>query len=332
MNRRILIATNEPWGTYHLTPLTAAVAAAGVELVHVVPDLHQATHVPDGPLRVAALDDLLTDPARPAARADLLVVTGATRWPGEVAAALPDLPVAASCLAYMHPAPGEAAAALRERIVLVTAASAGDAEAFLAHLDLTPAVVGEPVLVGQPLLDGLPATTPAGDVSRPVSAAGRRVLVLTSVTRSDATGGAAPGTDLLQRVAEGLAADGAQVRVRLHPREDAALWSRFETCPHPVLLDSLTGMDLVVMIPGTAAPLAAAAGVPVAAIAATGMSVPEHIAAICGAWLTTEQQAQQWRADGAVATLPSASVLAHAVGPVGGASYRLIDTWMQPGR
>lgn len=319
---RILIATNEPWGTYHLTPLVHAALDAGAELVHVVPDLHQAAAVdPDGPLQVTALDDLLTDPAGPATSADLLVVTGATRWPGEVAAAFPELPVVASCLAYMQPTPGEAATALRERITTVTAASTGDAEAFLAHLDLSTATIGEPVIVGSPLLDDLP-TRP-----RTEPAAHRRVhqaLVLTSVTRSDATGDAAPGTDLLQRVAAGLATSGAHVRVRLHPREDPALWSRFETCPHPLLLDSLTGIDLAVMIPGTAAPLAAAADVPVAAVAVEGMAVPAHIAAVCGAWLTADHEADRWLAAGTPTVNPSAQELDHAVGPIGGAAGRLL--------
>lgn len=326
---RILIATNEPWGTYHLTPLLHAAAAAGVELVHVVPDLHQAVTVPDGPLQVAALDDLLGDPTDPAASADLLVVTGATRWPGEVAAAFPRLPVAASCLAYMHPEPGEAAEALRGRIIAVSAASTGDTEAFLAHLDLDPAAV-TPAIVGSPLLDGLteaPDCAPTARRTHSRCTHSRRVLVLTSVTYSDATGNAAPGTDLLQRTATELAERGAQVRVRLHPRESPVLWNRFETCPHPLLLDSLARADLAVMIPGTAAPLAVAAGVPVAAVAASGLAVPAHIARVCGTWLTTDEEMQDWLASGARTSLPSSQARDAAVGPVGGAAHRLIDLW-----
>lgn len=327
--RRILFATNEPWGTYHLTPLAPALTRAGVELLHVVPDLERATLPPglppDGPL---TLVDLPTAAAA-GVRADLLVVTGATPWPGEVAAALPHLPVAASCLAYMPATPGPASHALRHRICAVTAASAGEADSFAQHLDL-PAARERILTVGTPLLDGL-LSRPARPRSTRTGVP-RRVLVLTSVTRADDTGAAAPGTALLQHVADLLDDQGATIQVRLHPREAPALWSRFTPSPHPGLLQALAEVDLAVMIPGTAAPIAAAAGVPVVAISAPGLNVPPHVAAVCGVHLTEAEQSHAWVAAGAPVPSVTSRALHDAVGPVGGAADRLVTAWLNAAR
>ena len=75
---RVLVATNEPWGTYHAQPLLAEAQPRGWELVQVVPDLSQIK--PGDPVRVATLNDV--------PQADLLVVNGAEAWPADVAAAL----------------------------------------------------------------------------------------------------------------------------------------------------------------------------------------------------------------------------------------------------
>jgi hypothetical protein len=334
---RILLATNEPWGTYHLAPLVQAAARAAVDLVHVVPDLDRAalpaTVTPGGSLSICDLATACS--AALDGGVDLLVVTGATDWPGEVARALPTLPVVASCLAYMPATTGEASSDLSPRIRAVTAAGRGDADSFVVHLDL-PHAPQSVICVGVPLLDPLGARRRQQDSVRaahppaggaPTALQGREVLVLTSVTRADATGAAAPGTELLQQAANLLHDRGATVRVRRHPREDPTWWDRFTPCPHADLLASLDDADLVLMIPGTAAPIAAAAGVPVAAITAPGLAVPAHITDVCGTHLSSLSEVRRWVGDGAVTAATSPTALTHAIGPLGGAAERLIAVW-----
>ncbi|MFJ8818392.1 hypothetical protein [Amycolatopsis thermoflava] len=64
---RVLIATNEPWDTYHVKPLLTEAARRGWRLTQLVPDLSRIT---PGDLVPVATPDT-------APRADLLVVTGA---------------------------------------------------------------------------------------------------------------------------------------------------------------------------------------------------------------------------------------------------------------
>jgi hypothetical protein len=74
----VLLATNEPWGTYHAQPLPAEAARRGWELVQLVPD--RSRILPTDPVTVATLDDVPP--------ADLLVVNGAADWPADCAVAL----------------------------------------------------------------------------------------------------------------------------------------------------------------------------------------------------------------------------------------------------
>ena len=64
---RVLIATNEPWGTYHAAPLLPEARRLGLEVVQLVPD--RSGIKPGDPVPVATLDE---NP-----QGDLLVVTGA---------------------------------------------------------------------------------------------------------------------------------------------------------------------------------------------------------------------------------------------------------------
>ncbi|WP_202872795.1 hypothetical protein [Kribbella capetownensis] len=182
---RVLLATNEPWGTYHAQPLLAEAARRGWELVQLVPDRSQIT--PTDPVPVATLDDV--------PGGDLLVVSGASDWPADCAAALNRMPLVASSLAYLNPVEAPRAKEFRSRLELVTATSPAESEVFAAYLGWKRRRVR---MVGSPQTDNLPDYTPQPD----------RVLVLTSVTHPDQTGNAAPGTQLLLDSAAKLEAAG----------------------------------------------------------------------------------------------------------------------------
>ena len=128
----IAMATNEPWGTYHLDDVLPAAEDRDVTLSLVIPDEEPAED---------ALDEDSPVPTLPLAQAqeedfDLLVVNGATEWPGEVAQALDDVPLMASSTAYMNPEPGEAADRLGDRITAATAPSPAAAETFASHMGI----------------------------------------------------------------------------------------------------------------------------------------------------------------------------------------------------
>ncbi|TWD81002.1 hypothetical protein FB561_2104 [Kribbella amoyensis] len=296
---RVLLATNEPWGTYHAQPLLAEAAGRGWELVQVVPDRSRVT--PTDPVQVATLADV--------PRADLLVVNGAGDWPADVAAALRRLPLAASSLAYLQPVEAPRAKEFRDRLELATAASPAEAEVFAAHLGLRRRVR----MVGSPQTDTLP-------VHRPQDG---RVLVLTSVTRPDPTGGAAPGTQLLLDAAAKLEAAGKHIVVGLHPREDRTLWERYEISPVPSVQASATA-ECAVGIPGTVFPIVAAVGVPLVGCVDPALTVPDYILDVCSSTIDGPDQAV-----GAVGNARPArrGAVFAAVGPIGGSARRLYSAW-----
>ncbi len=149
------------------------------------------------------------------------------------------------------------------------------------------------------------------------------MLVLTSVTHPDGTGGAAPGTELLLASAERLAAAGKRILVGLHPREDRALWSRYEISAVPSLQASARA-EAAIGIPGTVFPLVAAVGTPLVGCTDPALTVPDYLRAVCSSTITDPAAAVS-AVDGA--RLPDAATLADAVGPVGGSARRLLDAW-----
>ncbi|WP_020668165.1 hypothetical protein [Amycolatopsis nigrescens] len=297
--RRVLIATNEPWGTYHVRPLLTEAERRGWRLTQLVPDHSQVE--PGDPVPV-------TTPRR-APHADLLVVTGAGDWPAECAARFRRLPLVASSLAYLQPPEAPQARRLRPRLALITSSSPAESRAFAGYLGTRRPIR----VVGSPQTDDLPVRAPEPGL----------VLVLTSVTRPDGTGDAAPGTELLLAAAERLAAAGKRVLVGLHPREDRSLWARYEISDVPSLQASARA-EAAIGIPGTVFPLVAAAGTPLVGCTDPALRVPDYLRAICSS--TIEDPA---KAVSAVdnAELPAAETLADAVGPIGGSTARLLDAW-----
>lgn len=181
---RVLIATNEPWGTYHTAPLLPQARRQGWDVVQLVPDRSQIK--PDDPVPVVTPEEV--------SRADLLVVTGAGDWPADCAARLRLLPLVASSLAYQLPREAPRAEEFRDRLRAITASSPAEAKVFDDYLGTRRAIS----VVGTPQTDALPRHRPEAGT----------VLVLTSVTKSGQTGGSAPGTELLLATAERLAAAG----------------------------------------------------------------------------------------------------------------------------
>lgn len=296
---RVAIATNEPWGTYHARPLLDGVATRGGELVQVVPDL--AGIGADEVVPVVTLDEVRQ------ADVDLLVVSGATDWPWEVARALPDLAVIASSLAYLTPVEGPHADALRPRLTEITASSAAEAETFAVHLGVLRAGMR---VVGIPELDDLPERDP-----EPGS-----VLVVTSVTRSDETGGSAPGTELLLDAAHALADQGRRIRVGLHPREDSSLWSDFEIAEEGTLLASARA-EVALGIPGSVFPKIAAVGTPLVGILGEGLDVPDYLLDLCASARTLDEALAAVE----LGEVPDRRTLRRVTGPLGRAG----ETWAQ---
>lgn len=297
--RRVLVATNEPWGTYHVAPILAEIERRGWQVTQLVPDLSQVA--PDDPVPTATPDD--------APRADLLVVAGAGDWPADCAARFRRMPLAASGLAYLGPAEAARAGELRHRLRVITAASPAASRSFGGYLGTRRTIR----VVGSPQTDNLPVRVPEPGL----------VLVLTSVTYADDTGSAAPGTELLMAAAEKLEAAGKRILVGLHPREDAALWDRYEISAVPSL-DASARAESAIGIPGTVFPLIAAVGTPLVGCADPALTVPDYLLAVCSSTIDNADDAVS-AVDGA--ELPDEATLADAVGPIGGSAARLVDAW-----
>ncbi|GLY66080.1 hypothetical protein [Amycolatopsis taiwanensis] len=296
---RVLIATNEPWGTYHVRPLLAEAERRGWQLIQLVPDFSKID--PDDPVRTALPDS--------APRADLLVITGADDWPAECAVRFRRFPLAASSLAYLQPEEAARAKQVRPRLHTITSSSPAEARAFGEYLGTRREIE----VVGSPQTDALPQHAPEPGL----------VLVLTSVTYADDTGGAAPGTELLLAAAQRLQAAGKRILVGLHPREDRALWSQYEISDVPSV-QAAARAEAAIGIPGTVFPLIAAAGTPVVGCTDPALTVPDYLLSVCSSTIDDAAQAVS-----AVdqAELPDAETLADAVGPVGGSANRLLNAW-----
>ncbi|MFC5826432.1 hypothetical protein [Nonomuraea insulae] len=297
---RVLIATNEPWGTYHAAPLLPEARRLGWEVVQLVPD--RSGIKPGDPVPVALLDEIK--------EADLLVVTGAGDWPAECAARLRRLPLVASSLAYQLPSEAPRAKEFRGRLRAITASSPAEAAVFDDYLGTGRRRIE---VVGTPQTDDLPRRAPEADT----------VLVLTSVTKSDESGGSAPGTELLLAAAERLAAAGKHILVGLHPRENRALWEQYEISSVASVQASARA-QAAIGIPGTVFPVVAAVGVPLVGCTDPALQIPGYLLSVCTHTITS--------ADDAVTAVDTAEpvsrkVLYEAVGPVGGSARRLFKVW-----
>lgn len=301
----VLVATNEPYGSYHIKKMVEYVAAQGGRIALVSPDLD---HKGDDGVEVITLGQA------DEWGADLLVVNGATSWPATVVEALPDVPVVASSLAYLNPERAEFADAIRPRLVGATAQSSDEAEVFAGHFGLDAKNIA---VVGNMSLDGVAAYNPV-----PGS-----VLIATSVTHRDETGAAAPGAQLLLDTAAALAAEGYHIRVGLHPREDRTLWEQYEIAEEGTIAAAASA-EVVVGIPGSVFPPIAAIGAPLVGITDPALTVPDYLLKMSAEATTVDEAVAAVKA----AWRPEASELEAVVGPVGGAKERLWAYWNKAAR
>ncbi|MBK1784183.1 hypothetical protein JHE00_07560 [Prauserella sp. ASG 168] len=245
-------------------------------------------------------------------RADLLVVTGAGDWPVECAERFRRLPLAVSSLAYLGPDEAALAHRLRRRLGLftwLTSSSRSEGRAFAGYLGTRRPIH----VVGSPQTDDLPERAPEPDV----------VLVATSVTRPDDTGGAAPGTEVLLTAAEELDRAGKHVVVGLHPREDRSLWERYEISDVPTVRASARAQACI-GIPGTVFPQIAAVGTPLVGVTDPALRVPDYLLDVCSSTIDDASLATKAVSE---ARLPDRRTLTDAVGPVGGSAARLLGVW-----
>lgn len=296
----IVIATAEPRGAYHLTPLKKAINAS----------LHNFTHLTPYPEPLQG--DVVTSVSSTTAcldSADVVVVTGGAMnpWTELVAREANRLRVRVlySELAWTR-------AVRYDALPRVHAASALSPSSALRVGSMLNKPWRTVKVTGIPALDDLPAYDPLPD----------SVLVLSTVDHSvrDPDG-------VLLKAAAILRSSGRTVRVRCHPREDRSIWDGYEVVESEPQTFSASKASLVIGYPGSAHVLAAAVGAPVISVEPTAdfrhVLTPQE-ADLLASRPTTLQELLD--------SVPTASpcdmnALFAATGPVGGASDRVLDFW-----
>ncbi|WP_211090640.1 hypothetical protein [Nesterenkonia sedimenti] len=300
---RVAVATNEPWGAYHVEHVADDVEARGGTIELIVPDMSEVDEeasVPSVPLNEADPEDY-----------DLLVVNGAEEWPAEVAEAFEDLPLMASSTAYLRPEEAPHAEEIRDRLIGVTASSYAEQETFAVYLGVEEEEIE---VVGVPEMDETPEWEPEADT----------VLILTSVTHPDETGGAAPGAELLLDAAHALDEEGYEILVGLHPREDESLWDEFEIAEEGSV-EASARAEVAVGIPGSVFPRIAAVGTPLVGTVDPELDIPDYLtttgdmASTVDEVLTAVEDAEPL----------SDEQLEYVVGPLGEAGPALVDAWAE---
>lgn len=298
---RVAVATNEPWGAYHVDYIADDIEAHGGTMELIVPNMSEVDDeslVESVPLDEADATDY-----------DLLVVNGAEEWPAEVVREFENLPVMASSTAYLRAEEAPYAKEIRPRLTAATASTYAEQETFAVYFG-----IGEDEIdvVGVPELDDTPERDPQPGT----------VLILTSVTHPDETGGSAPGAELLLDAADALNDEGYQILVGLHPREDKSLWEKFKIAEEGSV-EASARADVAVGIPGSVFPKVAAVGTPLVGTIGPELDVPEYLTA------TGEMSESVDQVLTAVETAKplSQTDLDHVVGPLGQAGPDLVAAW-----
>lgn len=167
-------------------------------------------------------------------------------------------------------------------------------------------------VVGVPELDEVPQRDPESNT----------VLILTSVTHPDETGGAAPGAELLLNAAHALDDEGYDIVVGLHPREDESLWDEFKIAEEGSVEASVRA-EVAVGIPGSVFPRIAAIGTPLVGTMDPELDVPEYLT-------TTGTMVES--VDDVLSAVENAEPLSddeleYVVGPLGQAGPDLVRAW-----
>ena len=298
----IVIATAEPRGAYHLTPLRNALKDTNDEFVHLVPypESVQGEPVMDVTARLAVVESC-----------DRVVVTGGTlsAWTELVcrhASSLGKQIVFTQLANVDHSLP----VVPRVPVALATALSRDGADSVSRYLGMPDVTV-----TGTPALDVLPVWVPVPK---------RALLLSTSdMTRRD------PTLELLA-TAVALRQRGWDVKVRTHPREDRTPWDAFDVVDGETQAESAAAAQVVIGYPGSAHVLAAAVGVPVIALSPN--------AALASVFTVRQAAAMSAHAQSAAEVLdvidsvrtPDSALVEAVVGPIGGAARRVVDLWTGP--
>lgn len=296
---RIVVATCEPRGAYHLAPLANALKDSYNEFMHLVPypEPVQGKQVTDVTSNLAVIDIC-----------DRVVVTGGTlsAWTALVCryAASLGKPIIFSELANVAQS---APITPRVPISLATALSMDGAISVARYLN-----VAKVSITGTPALDDMPDWKPVP---------GRALLLSTvSMMQSDPSLALlATGVALRQR--------GWDVRVRTHPREDKSPWDDFDIVYGETQAESAASAQVVIGYPGSAHALAAAVGAPVIALSPNAMHASiftERQAAVMFAHARSMEEVL-----GLIDSVkaPDPAQVAAIVGPIGGAASRMVDLW-----
>lgn len=300
---RVAVATNEPWGAYHVDDVADDAEAQGGTVELIVPDMSEADE--ESPVESVPLEQ--TDPAD----YDLLVVNGAEEWPAEVVREMEDLPVMASSTAYLRAEEAPYAEEIRPRLTAATASSYAEQETFAVYFGID---ADDIEVVGVPELDNIP--------NREVQP--ETVLMLTSVTHPDETGGAAPGAELLLDAAHALSDEGYEILVGLHPREDETLWDEFEFAEEGSV-EASARAEVAVGIPGSVFPKVAAVGTPLIGAVDPELDIPEYLTATGPMAESVDEILEA--AEGAEPL--SQNEVAYVVGPLGDAGPNLVTAWAE---
>jgi hypothetical protein len=238
---RILVATGEPWGVYHSAPLRK----------HYGPPVHQIvpTDAVDG--ESLTLADVI------AGAGDILLISGSGPWPAQVALALTGTKTFAVRLAYLGANPNPDTPTV-DRFWASTPNHAEElANEFMTvaeMVEVTPYPWEPERLVYDPA---------------PLS-----VLLITSVSEADRTGGSATEANRILNAAGKVLAEQFDVIVALHPRENPAHWAGFTLAKNGTMPAASTAA-VVVAVAGTVIEPVHQLGAPIVMIPAPG--VPEHI-------------------------------------------------------
>lgn len=168
------------------------------------------------------------------------------------------------------------------------------------------------VVTGIPALDDIPAYSPVDGT----------LLILSTVDMLERD-----PEHVLLATARTMQASGYRVRVRCHPREDQTPWRGFEIVDNETQVESAVAASVVIGYPGSAHILAAAAGAPVISVEPTpalAAVLSSQEAALMSARPGTLKDTL---AAALTATPCDRSLLKSVVGPIGGASSRLIEFW-----
>ena len=297
---RIVLATAEPRGAYHLTPFDPVVRTSEHEWLHLVPYPESL----QGCSAVSAVSDVSV-----LERADVVVITGGTlsAWTELVARYANDLGLRTcfSEVSYLRPTPHHCP----PRFDVITAVSKAGAQVISAHLDVPFEKI---IITGTPLTDSLPPHTPLP----------RRVLLLSTseATQIDPDGN-------LRSLGLHLLEQGFDVSVRCHPREDSRTWEGFTLDSSASVIESAALASAVVCYPRTASAPVAALGVPVVSL----VPGPEATSGLPASLINLGTRVNTWQ-EAAAALNDAPPVpredLVDILGPVGGSALRTVSHWV----